>query len=204
MKSFFYPWLSINSDAAWEAHEEEERANYLFRGNLRCLISSPSSLMKERQSQQHKLWRWVGLRGTEIILQFCTLRDNGEVANRKITQIKWASLSLFSFLFFFPLLCFCLFSFLCCQNHICFCILGMWSASGVSGGNLHHRKFEERREGDWGLLSGELRCDEVFPKNAKLQRLNELTYQASEESNLMQLLRALHICRLHKQVIHTL
>lgn len=54
------------------------------------------------------------------------------------------------------------------------------------------------------IMSGVLCCDEIFPRNAKLQSLNELTYQAREESNLMQLLRALHIYRLHKQVIYIL
>lgn len=54
------------------------------------------------------------------------------------------------------------------------------------------------------IMPGVSCCDEVFLRNAKLRSLNGLTYQAREESNLMQLLRALHIYRLHKQVIHIL
>lgn len=54
------------------------------------------------------------------------------------------------------------------------------------------------------IVSGAWCCDEVFLRNAKLRSLNELTYQARKEFNLMQFLRALHIHRLHKQVIHIL
>lgn len=45
---------------------------------------------------------------------------------------------------------------------------------------------------------------EVFLRNAKLRSLNELTYWEGGGSNLIQLLRALHIYRLHKQTIHKL
>lgn len=47
-------------------------------------------------------------------------------------------------------------------------------------------------------------CDEAFLGSAELSRLNELAYQVREESNSMQLLRALHIYRLHKQAMHIL
>ncbi len=59
-------------------------------------------------------------------------------------------------------------------------------------------------KGNLRIVCGVSCCDEVFLRNAKLRRLNELTYQAREEFNLMQLLGGLHIYRLHKQVIHTL
>lgn len=53
--------------------------------------------------------------------------------------------------------------------------------------NLHHRRFQEKKKRRLRITSGASCCDEVFLRNAKLRSFNELTYQAGEESNLMQL-----------------
>lgn len=224
MQSFSPCWLlGNNSDNGWEAHEEEERAYYLFSGNLPGLISSPTLSVRGGLSQQFKLWRWVGFNCTTLYI-IKQEKKNWKKIRLHYLLILWSDVFFMvtyiysktsfefsldqgayskSFIFFF--LCLCP-SFLCRQHNVCFCILE-WSTLSLFTSvwmNLASQEVSGEKK-SWMRIKPAVLCyDEVRLRNTKLRSLNELTYQAREESNLMQLLRALHIYMLHKQVIHIL
>lgn len=79
------------------------------------------------------------------------------------------------------------------------CVYGRPDETGITG-SFPEEKEKAIEDCVWAYRGR----DEVLLRNAKLRSLNELTYQAREEFNLMQLLRALHIHRLHKQAAHIL